>query len=131
MRDRSGAPAARQPLRVVVGTRPLPAGARLLDGTAPVLVLDTHDPAAVLDALPARGIHHVLLEGGATLAAAFLRAGLVDEVVTYVAPALLGRDLPPSPTWGGSIDGALRLETTDVTVLDGDVRITTRPRRRS
>jgi diaminohydroxyphosphoribosylaminopyrimidine deaminase/5-amino-6-(5-phosphoribosylamino)uracil reductase len=132
VRDPSGAPAARQPLRVVVGSRPLPTGARLLDGAARVLVLDTHDPAAVLDALHARGIHHVLLEGGATLAAAFLRAGLVDEVVTYVAPALLGAGPAAVADLGvGSIDGALRLETTDVTVLDGDVRITTRPRRRS
>jgi len=132
VRDASGSPAARQPLRVVVGTRPLPADARLLDGTAEVLALDTHDPSTVLDALLERGVHHVLLEGGATLAAAFLRAGLVDEVVTYVAPALLGSGPAAVADLGtSSIDGALRLETVDVTVLDGDVRITARPRRRS
>ena len=38
----------------------------------------------------ARDRQHVFLEGGPTLAAAFLRAGLVDEIVAYVAPMLLG-----------------------------------------
>ena len=73
-------------------------------------------------------MHHVLLEGGATLAAAFLRARLVDEVVHYVAPALLGSGPAAVGDLGiGTIAGALRLETIDVTVLGGDVRITARP----
>ncbi|MBM6403760.1 bifunctional diaminohydroxyphosphoribosylaminopyrimidine deaminase/5-amino-6-(5-phosphoribosylamino)uracil reductase RibD [Phycicoccus sp. CSK15P-2] len=132
VRDGSGAPSARQPLRVVVGTRRLPADARLHDGTAETLVVPTHDPAAALDAVHATGVHHVLLEGGPTLAAAFLRAGLVDEVVAYVAPALLGGGSPTVGDLGGtSIEDALRLETTDVTVLGGDVRITARPLGRS
>ena len=97
-----------------------------------MLLLRTHEPQDVLDALVERGVHHVLLEGGATLAAAFLRAGLVDEVVAYVAPALLGAGPAVVADLGTtSIEGALRLETTDVTVLDGDVRITARPRGRS
>ncbi|MFQ6172630.1 bifunctional diaminohydroxyphosphoribosylaminopyrimidine deaminase/5-amino-6-(5-phosphoribosylamino)uracil reductase RibD [Oryzobacter sp. R7] len=128
VRDRDGSPAPRQPLRVVAGLRPVPEDARLLDGAADTLVVVTRDPAEVLAALTGRGVHHVLLEGGATLAAAFLRAGLVDEVVTYVAPVLLGA----GPATVGelrisTITEAVRLETTDVTVLDGDVRITSRP----
>lgn len=128
VRGPDGGPAARQPLRVVAGTRALPEDARLLDGQADTLVVDTHDPATVLAALTARGVHHVLLEGGPTLAAAFLRAGLVDEVVAYVAPVLLGSGPPAVGDLGVTgIDHALRLETTDVTVLGGDVRITARP----
>ncbi len=128
VRDPGGAPAARQPLRVVAGLRPLPQGARLLDHSARTLAVATHDPSVVLDALMERGIHHVLLEGGPTLAAAFLRAGLVDEVVAYVAPALLGAGRGAVGDLGlTTIGRTLRLETTDVAVLDGDVRITARP----
>lgn len=130
VRDTDGNPVGRQPLRVVVGRRAVPAGARLHDGTAPTLVVDTHDPAEVLGALAGRGVHHVLLEAGPTLAAAFLRAGLVDEVVVYLAPALLGSGPPLVGDLGvRSIGGALRLTTTDVAVLDGDVRLTARPER--
>lgn len=130
VRDADGRPAARQPLRVVAGRRPVPDRARVRDGAAETLVLPTHDPHEVLAALTGRGVHHVLLEGGATLAAAFLRAGLVDEVVHYVAPVLLGAG--PATVAGlgvGTIAGALRFETTDVAVLGGDVRITARPLR--
>ena len=131
VRDTDGEPAARQPLRVVAGSRTLPEGARLLDGSAETLAVASHDPAEVLGALTARGIHHVLLEGGPTLAAAFLRAGLVDEVVTYLAPALLGAGPSAVGDLGvTTIGDALRLETTDVTVLGGDVRVTARPVRR-
>lgn len=130
VRDAEGRTVGRQPLRVVVGKRDLPDGARLADGAAETLHVPTHDPAAALAAVHARGVHHVLLEGGPTLAAAFLRAGLVDEVVAYLAPALLGGGHPVVGDLGGSsIGDALRLETTDVTVLGGDVRITARPLR--
>ncbi len=131
VRDTDGEPAARQPLRVVAGSRTLPEGARLLDGSAETLTVASHDPAEVLAALTARGVHHVLLEGGPTLAAAFLRAGLVDEVVTYLAPALLGAGPSAVGDLGvTTIGDALRLQTTDVTVLGGDVRVTARPVRR-
>ena len=132
VRDTDGRGAARQPLRVVVGRRPLPAGARLLDGTAETLVLATRDPAEVLATLHARGIHRVLLEGGPTLSAAFLAAGLVDEVVAYVAPALLGAGPSVTADLGvTTIADAVRLRPTDVTVLGPDVRITARPLARS
>ncbi|NAZ83340.1 bifunctional diaminohydroxyphosphoribosylaminopyrimidine deaminase/5-amino-6-(5-phosphoribosylamino)uracil reductase RibD, partial [Kineococcus sp. R8] len=84
----------RQPLRVVLGHRDLPVGSRLLDARAETLHLRTHDPRAALQALAAEEVRTVLLEGGPTVAAAFWRAGLVDEVVCYLAPALLGAGAP-------------------------------------
>ena len=71
------------------------------------MLLRTRDPREALGDLFARDRQHVFLEGGPTLAAAFVRAGLVDEVVAYVAPMLLGagrsavgrpRHRPPSRT---------------------------------
>ncbi|WP_462419097.1 bifunctional diaminohydroxyphosphoribosylaminopyrimidine deaminase/5-amino-6-(5-phosphoribosylamino)uracil reductase RibD [Kytococcus sp. Marseille-QA3725] len=120
--------ALRQPLRVVVGTRELPPTARVLDDAAETLVLATHDPAEVLAALADRGVHHVWLEGGPTLAAVFLRAGLVDLLVTYLAPALLGAGPSLVGDLGiGTIDDASRWRLEDVTRLGEDVRLTLAP----
>ncbi|MVA76260.1 bifunctional diaminohydroxyphosphoribosylaminopyrimidine deaminase/5-amino-6-(5-phosphoribosylamino)uracil reductase RibD [Auraticoccus sp. F435] len=117
-------PTGRQPLRVVVGRRDLPAGARVLDAAAETLQLRTHDPEQVLAVLHARGIRTVWLEGGPTLAAAFLAAGLVDEVVAYLAPTLLGAGPAVVADLGiGSLAGALQLHPTDVTVLGPDLRV--------
>lgn len=120
-----------QPLRVVVGTRPVHEDARVLDGHAPSLRLRTHDLDAVLGALAAREIRHVWLEGGPTLAGAFLEAGTVDEVVAYVAPVLLGAGRPAVLTEAmPTIGSAVRLCTLDVARIGPDVRITTRPSRK-
>lgn len=123
----------RQPLRVVVDTHgSTPPGARVRNDAAPTLVLterDTgrHDPAGVLRVLHERGVVGVLLEGGPTLAAAFLAAGLVDRVVAYVAPALLGSGASAIGDLGvGTINGAHRLRLCEVTRIGTDVRLTLR-----
>jgi diaminohydroxyphosphoribosylaminopyrimidine deaminase/5-amino-6-(5-phosphoribosylamino)uracil reductase len=115
---------------VVVGRRALPAGSRLLDGAAPTLHLRTDDPGIVLAQLYERDVREVWLEGGPRLAGAFCAAGLVDEVVAYVAPVLLGAG-PAALVHAGvaTIADALRLQVSDVTVIDGDVRITATPTR--
>lgn len=118
----------RQPLRVVLDrSGRTPAGARVLDDEAETVVLAL-DPGAALAALAARGVVSVLLEGGPTVAAAFLRDGLVDRVVTYVAPVLLGEGASAVAPWGvGTIGDALRLRLDDVTRVGEDVRLVLRP----
>jgi len=91
--------AGRNPLRVVLaGRRPLPRRARVFSGTTPALVYKTRGPAdlrAVLRDLARRGVGTLLVEGGPTVSAAFLRAGLVDEASIFLAPKLLaGADDP-------------------------------------
>lgn len=118
-----GAP-VREPLRVVLGRAP--AGAAV----HPCLELDG-EPAAILDRLGERGdVLQVMIEGGAGVAGAFHRAGLVDRYVIYLAPALLGGadgrplfDGPGAPTigdlWRGRLESVrqvgddLRLELSD------------------
>jgi diaminohydroxyphosphoribosylaminopyrimidine deaminase/5-amino-6-(5-phosphoribosylamino)uracil reductase len=75
----------RDPLRVVLGHAP--EGARVL----PALEL-AGDPADVLDELGRRGVLQAMVEGGATVAGQFHRAGLVDRYVVYLAPVLFGGD---------------------------------------
>ena len=83
-----GSLADRQPLRVVVGMREIPPEAKVLNDDSRTMVIRTHDPMEVIRALSDRT--DLLLEGGPTLAGAFLRAGAVNRVLAYVAPILLG-----------------------------------------
>ncbi|MFD7026220.1 bifunctional diaminohydroxyphosphoribosylaminopyrimidine deaminase/5-amino-6-(5-phosphoribosylamino)uracil reductase RibD [Promicromonospora sukumoe] len=79
-----------QPLRVVLGDRSVPDGARLRGPGGDLLHLPGHDLDAALRALGDREVRHLLVEGGPTLATALLAADAVDEVHAYVAPVLLG-----------------------------------------
>jgi diaminohydroxyphosphoribosylaminopyrimidine deaminase / 5-amino-6-(5-phosphoribosylamino)uracil reductase len=120
VRDEVDEPLAHQPLRVVMGERDLAPDRRVFNDRAETLHLRTRDPRKGLATLYARDRLHVFLEGGPTLAAAFLRAGLVDEVVAYVAPMLLGAGTPAVADLGiGTIGDARHLRVTDVTVLPG------------
>ncbi len=83
-----GSLADRQPLRVVVGKREISSEAKVLNDDSRTMVIRTRDPHEVIRALGDRT--DVLVEGGPTLAGAFLRAGVVDRIVAYVAPILLG-----------------------------------------
>lgn len=89
-RDRTGTETPAQPLRVVMGRRKVPADAAVRGDDGRFLQLATHDPAEVLAELAGRGVGHAMIEGGATIASAFLRADLVDELVLYLAPLMLG-----------------------------------------
>ncbi|HEY3001963.1 MAG TPA: bifunctional diaminohydroxyphosphoribosylaminopyrimidine deaminase/5-amino-6-(5-phosphoribosylamino)uracil reductase RibD [Kribbellaceae bacterium] len=129
VRDADGTPAARQPLRVVVGHREIPADARVRGGDdANWIQVPTHDPAEVLRALHLRDIRHLWLEGGPTLAAAFVRAGLVDRVIAYVAPAVLGGGRSAVGDLGAeSITDLRRFHLQDVARLGDDLRLTLTP----
>jgi diaminohydroxyphosphoribosylaminopyrimidine deaminase/5-amino-6-(5-phosphoribosylamino)uracil reductase len=80
--DARGVDVARQPRRLAFGRGPLPEGSELELRTGP---LDEE-----LRALAADGVQSLLLEGGPTLATAFLAAGLVDKLLLFVAPVLGG-----------------------------------------
>jgi len=142
--------AGRPPLRVVLDARASIVGpsSRVVDDAAPTLVvigagapepalpprvaiarvpvdvrghLDLH---ATLDELVARGVRSVLVEGGPTIAGAFLRAGLVDDVVGYLRAAVLGAGRPLLDLAGvTSIDDLRPLHLIDAEVVGDDVRI--------
>jgi diaminohydroxyphosphoribosylaminopyrimidine deaminase/5-amino-6-(5-phosphoribosylamino)uracil reductase len=132
VRDADDVPLPHQPLRAVMGERELSPDRRLFDDTAPTVHLRTRDPHQALRDLFERGRRHVFLEGGPNVAAAFLTAGLVDEVVCYLAPMLLGAGRSAVAGLGiTTIGDARRLRITDVTVVgtgeDANVRLTLTP----
>ena len=82
------------------------------------------DIAAALDVLGERGVCHVLVEPGPTLAASFVERGLVDRFVLYLAPKLIGGDAPGLLASGAkTIADAWELEITDIARVGDDLRI--------
>ena len=143
------------PLRVVVDTAGrVPPTARLGDGSAPTLVATTElapedrvdgwieagadvlvlprgdaggvSAPALLEALGKRDVQGVVVEGGATLAWSFVEGGLVDRVVLYVAPILVGGTAAPGVLLGtgfAPITDALGLDFISVERIGRDVRL--------
>jgi len=149
------AAAAKQPLRVVLDSKlRLSRKAKILAQATPILVVHNGSaepdklsgwpehvefialPAndnrinlnALLSELAKRQCNEVLVETGATLAASFLRRGLVDEIIIYMAPKFLGSsarplfDLPLA-----TMSSALPLKISDMRAVGTDWRITATP----
>lgn len=145
----------RQPLRVVVDSRlETPLTARILQG-GPVLIAGAVDNAekaallrstgaevlilpnaagkvelkALLEALAQRGINEVHAEAGFKLNGSLLREGLVDELLLYLAPCLIGHEasglfnLPALTT----LDGKHPLQIRDLRQVGADIRVIARP----
>ena len=128
VRDGDGHLSAVQPLRAVMGMRPIPDTAQVRDSSAEFVQLFTTDPVAALVELAARDVHHVLLEGGPRLAAAFLRAGMIDSIRWYIAPALLGNGAPAIADLGiGTIDDIRRFRVVECALVGTDVRLDLQP----
>ncbi|GFG96575.1 bifunctional diaminohydroxyphosphoribosylaminopyrimidine deaminase/5-amino-6-(5-phosphoribosylamino)uracil reductase RibD [Mycobacterium timonense] len=122
-----GSLAERQPLRVVVGMREIPSEAKVLNDDSRTMLIRTHDPMEVLKAVSDRT--DVLLEGGPTLAGAFLRAGAVDRILAYVAPTLLGGPVTAVDDVGVStIARALRWQFDGIERVGPDVILSLVPR---
>jgi diaminohydroxyphosphoribosylaminopyrimidine deaminase/5-amino-6-(5-phosphoribosylamino)uracil reductase len=141
-RPEAGALANRQPLRVIVDTAErTPKDARVRDGAARTWIATGAEVGTGVDgrvdlrglmkSLFERGCRMVLLEGGPTLAGGFLREGLVDHMVGYLAPKLLGAGPAALASAGiGTIAEALDVELLEVRRVGPDLRITALPKGR-
>ena len=145
-----------QPLRVVLDTRlSMPSDARILRQPGETIIVTTSDDEAVADSLLAAGatllrqdhsdeidleavlahlaelgMNEVLIESGATLAGAAVAAGLVDELLIYLAPHLMGdaaRGLLHLPGIG-TMEQRIELSLSDLRQIGPDIRLTMTPR---
>jgi diaminohydroxyphosphoribosylaminopyrimidine deaminase/5-amino-6-(5-phosphoribosylamino)uracil reductase len=111
-------PVVRQPLRYVLGEVAAAEGFETIPG---------RDVSEALRRMYADGVRHLLLEGGATVAAAFLRAGLVDDLVWFTAPKMLGAGTRAIDDLGiTTIDAALSWQVSDLQRIGDDVMIRSR-----
>lgn len=116
-----------QPLPVVLGAREIPADAAVRKHPLSLVQYPGDLPAA-LDDLRAKGVHRVFVEGGPAVASSFVRHGLVDEYLVYVAPVLLGGDRLALRDIGVStIADALRLTPERIERLGDDLLIVASP----
>lgn len=128
-RDADGGLFAHQPIPVVIGERRVPERSKLRDHPVPLLALGTRDLDAVLSDLFARGIRRAFVEGGPTLASAFVAAGLVDDYLIYFAPTLLGGNrLAVRDVGVATLTAAKRVAVVDVERLGHDILVRARAR---
>ncbi|MEN9953540.1 MAG: bifunctional diaminohydroxyphosphoribosylaminopyrimidine [Actinomycetota bacterium] len=111
-----------QPIRVVIGQSELPSDSKIFNDKAPAIHLQTRNLEDALTDLWARGVKHLLVEGGPTLASQFERENLVDEYQIYLAPALIGGSKTALTDIGvGNISEAHRLEIFEIQQLGNDL----------
>src|SRR5439155_2789581 len=109
--DVRGVDAVSQPRRLAFGAGPLPPGSELELRDGPL-----EDELRVL---AAEGVQSLLLEGGPTLATSFVRAGLVDKLLLFVAPFLAGA----GPRFLGELDAPIELPDVETRPVGDDVLI--------
>jgi|UniRef100_UPI00404A4993 diaminohydroxyphosphoribosylaminopyrimidine deaminase / 5-amino-6-(5-phosphoribosylamino)uracil reductase len=113
------------PLRVVCGEQHLPPTSKVFDEAATTLLVKTKDLNTLIEELNKTGANQVLVEAGPTLATAMLKHGLLDELVIYQAPSLLGQGKSFVADFGATtIKELLTLDHIASEVLDGDVKST-------
>jgi diaminohydroxyphosphoribosylaminopyrimidine deaminase/5-amino-6-(5-phosphoribosylamino)uracil reductase len=117
-----------QPVPVVFGRRQVPADAALTRHPHAPILLQGTDLAADLAALRELGIRSLFVEGGPTLASAFVAAGLADELLVYLAPALIGGPRLALGDLGvATIADAHRYEFADIRRLGDDLLVVAHP----
>ena len=111
------------PIRIVCGEQELPADAQVFDTSAQTIVIKSKDLDVLVEKLNELGINHVFVEAGPTLGSAMLDGCLLDELIIYQAPSLLGTgkhffafDYPTT------ITNQMRMDHISTQVLDGDVK---------
>lgn len=111
-----------QPIRVVIGESQLGADLKIFNDKAPTIHIQTRNLGDALADLWARGVKHLLVEGGPTLASQFERENLVDEYQIYLAPVLLGGAKTALTDIGvNNIADAHRLEIFEIEQLGNDL----------
>ncbi len=115
------------PLCVVAGSGIPPERTEALQAAGAELISANSLPAA-LEELSERGITDLFLEGGPTLAAAFLEAGEIDEFRLFISPLLLGDPEAPGPFAGSSVGEAIAPISVEHETVGADLLIRARLR---
>jgi diaminohydroxyphosphoribosylaminopyrimidine deaminase/5-amino-6-(5-phosphoribosylamino)uracil reductase len=114
---------SQNPIRIICGEQELPKDAKVFDEAAQTVVVKSKDLDLLVEKLNELKINHVFVEAGPTLASAMVDHCLMDELVIYQAPSLLGSGKPFFAfDYQTTISDQMRLDHISTVVLDGDVK---------
>jgi len=115
----------KNPVRIVMGATPLSAKMQISGDAAETVLIKSRNFDDLLSLAEERGFNELLIESGPTFGTALLRANLVDEIVLFQAPMLLGSGTPSIGDLGiTNISGRLDFEISDVEMIGSDLKIT-------
>jgi diaminohydroxyphosphoribosylaminopyrimidine deaminase/5-amino-6-(5-phosphoribosylamino)uracil reductase len=115
----------KNPVRIVLGTSQLNPAMQIFDDAAETVLIKSRNFDDLLSLSNERGFNELLIESGPTLGTALLRENLIDEIVLFQAPTLLGSGTPSIGDLGiTNISGRLDFEISDVEVIGSDLKIT-------
>ena len=113
----------RNPIRVICGEQELPSGSNIFDGAAETVLVKSKNLDLLVAKLNELEINQVFVEAGPQFASALVSAGLIDELIIYQAPSLLGSGKSFfSRDFQSTIEDQMRLEHISTEVLAGDVK---------
>jgi len=114
---------SRNPIRVIFGENDLPTNSKVFDSAAETVHVKSRDLNKLVSKLNELDINQVFVEAGSKLTSAMVTAGLMDELVIYQAPALLGSGKPFfADDSHSTIEDQMRLEHISTEVLAGDIK---------
>ena len=113
------------PYRIVMGQSEIKSDSNILNDLAKTKVIKSRDIDELINFVTTEGFNQVLVEAGSTFGSALLAAGLIDEIVIYLAPAILGSGLSSIADLGiKSIDEKLQLSLISHELIDQDIKLT-------
>ena len=115
----------KNPVRIVMGVSELSKDLQILGNDAETLLIKSQDFRELINVSKDRGFNSLMIESGPTFGTALLKEELIDEIVLFQAPTLLGTGTPAIGDLGiTNISGRLDFEITDVEVIGADLKIT-------
>jgi diaminohydroxyphosphoribosylaminopyrimidine deaminase/5-amino-6-(5-phosphoribosylamino)uracil reductase len=115
----------RNPVRIVMGEKPVNSNSQILNGDAETVIINSRDTKELINLANQRGFNQLLIESGPTFGTALLSEGLIDEIVLFQAPTILGSGMPSIGDLGiSNLSGRLDFEISEVEILGADLKIT-------
>ncbi len=113
----------RNPVRIVMGDRQIPSGAKILSGDVETIAIQSRDVEELITLVNQRGFNRILVEAGPALGTALFKANVIDEILLYQAPTILASDRRFTQGLGISdISEQIRLSSEEITEFDGDIK---------
>lgn len=115
----------KNPVRIVMGRSEIADNSQIRSLDAETIIIKSREPKDLISVANDRGFNQLLIESGPTLGTALLREDLIDEIILFQAPTLLGAGTPSIGDLGiTNISDRMDFEISDVEIVGADLKIT-------